>query len=44
MILTTLSTEGTVRGHVSSILQQLHADNRVQAAIIADEAGMISTG
>jgi DNA-binding NarL/FixJ family response regulator len=34
-------SEGTVKGHVSSILQQLHANNRVKAAIIAYEAGIV---
>ncbi len=33
--------EGTVKGHISSIFQQLNANNRVQAAIIAYEAGII---
>jgi len=35
-------SEATVKGHVSSILQRLDANNRVQAAIIAYEAGMVS--
>lgn len=35
--------EGTVKGHVTSIFQQLHANNRVQAAIIAYEAGIVTT-
>jgi DNA-binding NarL/FixJ family response regulator len=34
-------SEATVKGHVSSILQRLGANNRVQAAIIAYEAGMV---
>ncbi|MFW5418141.1 response regulator transcription factor [Nocardiopsis sp. CNT-189] len=33
--------EGTVKAHVSSVLQSLGADNRVQAAIIAYEAGLV---
>ncbi|WP_017591601.1 response regulator [Nocardiopsis potens] len=33
--------EGTVKAHVSSVLQTLGADNRVQAAIIAYEAGLV---
>lgn len=33
--------EGTVKGHISSIFQRLHASNRVQAAIIAYEAGIV---
>ncbi|GAB2481804.1 response regulator transcription factor [Streptosporangium sandarakinum] len=32
--------EGTVKAHVSSILNRLGAENRVQAAIIAHEAGL----
>jgi DNA-binding NarL/FixJ family response regulator len=32
-------TEGTVKGHVSSILQHLHANNRVQTAIIDYQTG-----
>ncbi|MFC3895680.1 response regulator [Lentzea rhizosphaerae] len=32
--------EGTVKGHVSAILTRLHAQNRVQAAIVAHEAGL----
>lgn len=32
--------EGTVKAHVSSILTQLNAENRVQAAITAHEAGL----
>jgi DNA-binding NarL/FixJ family response regulator len=34
--------EGTVKVHVSTILRQLNVRNRVQAAIIAHEAGLIS--
>jgi DNA-binding NarL/FixJ family response regulator len=33
--------EGTVKGHVSSILDKLDARNRVQAAILAYQAGLI---
>lgn len=33
--------EGTVKAYVSSILQQLRAKNRVQAAIVAYEAGLV---
>jgi DNA-binding NarL/FixJ family response regulator len=32
--------EGTVKIHVSAILGKLHLDNRVQAAILAHEAGL----
>ncbi|NKE59483.1 response regulator transcription factor [Lentzea sp. PSKA42] len=34
--------EGTVKGHVSAILTRLGAENRVQAAIVAHEAGLRS--
>lgn len=34
--------EGTVKGHVSAILTRLGAENRVQAAIVAHEAGLAS--
>lgn len=34
--------EGTVKGHVSAILSRLGAENRVQAAIVAHEAGLIA--
>ncbi|GLY70926.1 response regulator [Amycolatopsis taiwanensis] len=33
--------EGTVKGHVSAILTRLDLANRVQAAIVAHEAGLI---
>lgn len=33
--------EGTVKGHVSAILTRLGLDNRVQAAILAHEAGIV---
>ncbi|OLF16860.1 response regulator [Actinophytocola xanthii] len=33
-------SEGTVKTHVSAILAQLDLDNRVQAAILAHEAGL----
>lgn len=33
-------TEGTVKGHVSSILAKLGADSRVQAARIAYRTGL----
>ncbi|MCC8250637.1 response regulator [Saccharothrix luteola] len=33
-------TEGTVKAHVSAILQRLEVANRVQAAILAYEAGL----
>lgn len=34
-------SEGTVKSHVSSILVRLEARNRVQAAIVAYEAGLV---
>lgn len=34
--------EGTVKGHVSAILAQLGLENRVQAALLAHEAGLVS--
>ncbi|TDC57899.1 response regulator transcription factor [Micromonospora sp. KC207] len=34
--------EGTVKGHVSAILTRLELNNRVQAAIVAHEAGIIT--
>jgi len=34
--------EGTVKAHVSTILTRLNAKNRVQAAIVAYEAGLVS--
>lgn len=34
--------EGTVKGHVSAILTRLDLANRVQAAILAHEAGLIA--
>ncbi|MBB4935313.1 DNA-binding NarL/FixJ family response regulator [Lipingzhangella halophila] len=33
--------EGTVKGHVSAILEHLGAANRVEAAIVAYEAGLV---
>jgi len=33
--------EGTVKGHVSAILRQLGLDNRVQAAVLAHQAGLV---
>jgi DNA-binding NarL/FixJ family response regulator len=33
--------EGTVKAHVSTILTRLGVTNRVQAAIIAHEAGLV---
>ncbi|WP_041442751.1 response regulator transcription factor [Thermomonospora curvata] len=33
--------EGTVKGYVSTILQRLNVENRVQAAILAYEAGLV---
>jgi DNA-binding NarL/FixJ family response regulator len=33
--------EGTVKGHVSAILDKLGASNRVQAAIVARQAGLL---
>lgn len=33
--------EGTVKGHVSSILTKLGANNRVQAAVLAHQAGLV---
>ncbi|MFG1609173.1 response regulator [Actinoplanes sp. NPDC049265] len=35
-------TEGTVKTHVSAILQRLTLNNRVQAAILAYEAGLVT--
>ncbi|MCA2224561.1 response regulator [Nonomuraea aurantiaca] len=35
-------SEGTVKAHVSAILLRLEVNNRVQAAIIAYEAGLVS--
>ena len=35
-------SEGTVKAHVSAILLRLEVNNRVQAAIIAYEAGLMS--
>ena len=35
-------TEGTVKGYVSAILTKLGAENRVQAAILAHRAGLVS--
>lgn len=32
--------EGTVKGYVSAILGHLHVGNRVQAALVAWEAGL----
>ncbi|MFI6173710.1 response regulator [Nocardia sp. NPDC051052] len=34
--------EGTVKGHVSAILTQLGLENRVQAALLAHKAGLVS--
>lgn len=34
-------TEGTVKGYVSAVLQRLHVRNRVEAAIIAYEGGLL---
>ncbi|MBB5957461.1 DNA-binding NarL/FixJ family response regulator [Saccharothrix tamanrassetensis] len=34
--------EGTVKGHVSTILTRLDLTNRVQAAILAHEAGLVA--
>lgn len=34
-------TEGTVKGHVSAVLDRLEAGNRGQAAIVAYEAGLV---
>lgn len=33
--------EGTVKAHVSTILTRLDVKNRVQAAIVAHEAGLV---
>jgi DNA-binding NarL/FixJ family response regulator len=33
--------EGTVKAHVSTILTRLGVTNRVQAAIVAHEAGLV---
>ncbi|TDP91990.1 response regulator [Labedaea rhizosphaerae] len=35
--------EGTVKGHVTAILTRLDLENRVQAAILAHEAGLTAT-
>lgn len=35
-----LST-GTVKGHVSTVFEKLHVDNRVQAALVAERAGLL---
>ncbi|MFE2586689.1 response regulator [Streptomyces sp. NPDC059378] len=35
-----LST-GTVKGHVSCVLEKVQADNRVQAALVAERAGLL---
>jgi DNA-binding NarL/FixJ family response regulator len=35
-----LST-GTVKGHVSAVFEKLHVDNRVQAALVAQRAGLL---
>ncbi|MFI6655375.1 response regulator [Streptomyces sp. NPDC050523] len=35
-----LST-GTVKGHVSVVFEKLHVDNRVQAALVAERAGLL---
>lgn len=37
-----LLSEGTVKAHVSAILRRLDLDNRVQAAILAHEAGLVA--
>ena len=34
--------EGTVKGHVSTIFRRLEARNRVEAAVLAHEAGLVS--
>ncbi|WFB08119.1 response regulator transcription factor [Streptomyces sp. LX-29] len=34
--------EGTVKGHVSAVLDRLGVGNRVQAAIVAHEAGLVA--
>ncbi|MBP2413987.1 DNA-binding NarL/FixJ family response regulator [Arthrobacter stackebrandtii] len=36
--------EGTVKGHVSSILIKLGARNRVQAAVMAYQGGVVPQG
>ncbi|MEU2515307.1 response regulator [Streptomyces syringium] len=36
--------EGTVKGYVSAILNHLEVGNRVQAAIVAYEAGLVTEG
>jgi DNA-binding NarL/FixJ family response regulator len=33
--------EGTVKAHVSSLLTRLDVQNRVQAAVLAHEAGLV---
>jgi DNA-binding NarL/FixJ family response regulator len=36
-----LST-GTVKGYVSAVFEKLHVDNRVQAALVAERAGLLT--
>lgn len=35
--------EGTVKAYVSAVLQRLGVKNRVQAAIVACEAGLVTS-
>lgn len=34
-------SNGTVKGHVSTVFEKLKVDNRVQAALVAERAGLL---